>query len=170
MTKKITILSLLNPAYWSFKVCLHIVLGVYCSYKHIKQRKPIKYQHDVVLGNPTQHAILWRLTGELKGLRWPWYHISLLLMLSDTHTYALYNDVQVQMHSQTVCTRRFLFTEEIRDRSQRQAWWEMRHNLTVFFSFFCIFTYSLAQEQAVGRCLNIAFMLYYTSLFNSRCG
>lgn len=33
-------------------------------------------------------------------------------MLSDTHTYILYNDA-VPMHSQIVCTRRFLFTEEI---------------------------------------------------------
>lgn len=90
-------------------------------------------------------------------------------MLSDTHTYALYNDAQVQMHSQTVCTRRFLFTEEIRDRSQRQARWEMRHNFQQFFFLFSVFfTYSLAQEQAVGRCLNIAYIAYITFPYSTQ--
>lgn len=50
-----------------------------------------------------------------------------------------------------------------RDRSQGQARWEMRHNVqqfcVFFFLDFLIFTCTKASR---GKCLNIAFMLYYT--------
>lgn len=39
---------------------------------------------------------------------------------------------------------------------------------TVFFLFSVFFTYSLAQEQAVGRCLNIAYIAYITFPYSTQ--
>lgn len=53
------------------------------------------------------------------------------------------------------------------DRSQRQARWEMRHNVqqVVFFFFFPFSHICFAQKQVVIKCLSIAFMTVTLHLF-----